>query len=108
MANFFLMIFDNVEAQFRIRIHYLYLRIWILQKVSDSCGSRSTRQMMKFRSIITNGDITYCSVGETYVKQANEASSVRLNKLARLLDQRKLPDKVPAPYLRNNKVFVTL
>ena len=35
------------------------------------------------------------SVGETYVKQAAEASSVRLNKLARLLEQRKLPDKVP-------------
>jgi hypothetical protein len=33
-------------------------------------------------------------VGEAYVKQAGEASSLRLNKLARLLEQRKLPDKV--------------
>jgi hypothetical protein len=38
------MIFIKIEVQFRIRIriHNLELRIRILQKVSDPCGSGST------------------------------------------------------------------
>ncbi len=49
----------------------------------------------------------FCAVGETYVKQGNEARSVRLNKLARLLEQKKLPDKVRASFntYSKGKVF---
>jgi hypothetical protein len=35
------MIFSKIQVQFRIRIHNLELRIWILQKVSDPYGSES-------------------------------------------------------------------